>query len=138
MIVEFYACLFLLFFSFAIIILLLLKKNDESETNKKLIEINDKLTNKNYDLIDTNKVLESYYNFSDNLVRDLFTDYTVYKESGIDNMIKHKYAGEDATIQHFLKNTLGFDKSFREKINIYNTTVGDLFEADKESQLLDE
>lgn len=71
--------------------------------------------------------LAKYYEYADETFRDMFSEYTVYKQTGIDNILKHRYFGDDPTIQHFIKETLTYDKTLILKMEEYNKNVQEIF-----------
>ena len=75
-----------------------------------------------------------YYTYADKFVRDIFSTYSTYKQTGIDNVLKHRYYGDDPTIQHFIKETLIFDKNTIIKMEEYNRNVQQIFNETKEEE----
>lgn len=100
-------------------ILRLKKTSDEMQENGALLE-------------EQASVLNEYYVFADSIMREIFANYSVFKETGINTIIKHRYFGDDPTIQHFIKETLGFDKLIVNKMEKYNTNVQRIFEEKEE------
>lgn len=86
------------------------------------------MTEEGMELAGRAQSLNAYYEFSSESMKKLISLYSIYKSTGIDNIMKHRYFGDDPVIQHFIKETLNFDKEFAVHIEQYNKTVGDIFE----------
>lgn len=78
--------------------------------------------------------LAEYYTYADKFIREIFSTYSMYKQTGIDNVLKHRYYGDDPTIQHFIKETLSFDKNIIIKMEEYNKNVQQLFTEPTEEE----
>lgn len=71
--------------------------------------------------------LANFYTYADKFTRELFSSYSIYKQTGIDNILKHRYFGDDPTIQHFIQETLKYDKNLIIKMEEYNRNVQQIF-----------
>lgn len=78
--------------------------------------------------------LFSYYEFADKFLREMFSAYSIYKQTGIDNILKHRYFGDDPTIQHFIQETLKYDKNIIIKMEEYNKNVQQIFTEKEEEK----
>lgn len=78
--------------------------------------------------------LLSYYEFADKFSREMFSAYSIYKQTGIDNILKHRYFGDDPTIQHFIQETLKYDKNIIIKMEEYNKNVQQIFTEEEEEK----
>lgn len=76
--------------------------------------------------------LATYYEFADKFTRDMFSAYSIYKQTGVDNILKHRYFGDDPTIQHFIQETLRYDKNIIIKMEEYNKNVQQIFREETE------
>lgn len=72
--------------------------------------------------------LNVYYEMANEHLKNLASYYFIYKDTGIDNILRHRYFGDDPVIQHFITSTLKFDKDFKVELDKYNKQVGEIFE----------
>jgi len=93
-----------------------------------------KIKNEGEDLVLTIDLLNQYKDFTELKFRDLYDAFILLKQTGLQNINSHPYAGSDETVKSFLQAVYQFEPKFFSLLTEIQNKSGDLFGTEQEEK----
>ena len=86
------------------------------------------------DLVLTIELLNEYKDFTELKFRDLYDQYILLKQTGLQEILNNKYAGTDESVKYFMQSIHQFEPKFFSLLTEIQNKSGDLFGTEQEEK----